>query len=413
MLTIRARRAKRPSALAAFATAATALLGASAAAQPIPMYQVTDLGSLAGPAGTSAAFGLNERGEVVGSSSAPNLSTASAGHRPFIWGPVPGGPLPVMRDLLPGISGTGLATDFNDTGLICGTFRRTNASGTRGFVHGGPLTVFPPVAWIEPLQGGNTTTASAINDAGVVAGSSNIAFGPLHPSATHAIRWHHGQTQSLGTLGGRNSEARGINTTGSIVGVSDIAATTTARPIRRGFNFPAGGAHMQALSALTPHGSSWANDISDFNAIVGGSEFLAPSTSPLYRTPLSRAVLWTPNSVSIINLGVLRNSDRSSEALAVNSAADVVGWSGNPASASIAPAPTPLPGGQGTRAFIWREHLMVDLNTRIPANSGWILHAATDINDHGQIVGWGTRISNSSPFAAARIHGFLLTPLPR
>ena len=32
---------------------------------------------------------------------------------------------------------------------------------------------------------------------------------------------------------------------------------------------------------------------------------------------------------------------------------------------------------------------MTDLNTRLPAGSGWVLEAATAINDAGEIVGWG------------------------
>ena len=32
---------------------------------------------------------------------------------------------------------------------------------------------------------------------------------------------------------------------------------------------------------------------------------------------------------------------------------------------------------------------MTDLNSRLPAGSGWVLEAATAINDSGEIVGWG------------------------
>jgi probable HAF family extracellular repeat protein len=41
-------------------------------------------------------------------------------------------------------------------------------------------------------------------------------------------------------------------------------------------------------------------------------------------------------------------------------------------------------------AFLWNAQSgMVDLSTLIPANSGWILHTATGINDGGQITGMG------------------------
>ena len=47
---------------------------------------------------------------------------------------------------------------------------------------------------------------------------------------------------------------------------------------------------------------------------------------------------------------------------------------------------------------------VVDLNTMIPANSGWQLTIAIAINDRGQIIGEGT--SNNIP------RSFLLTPVP-
>jgi len=53
-------------------------------------------------------------------------------------------------------------------------------------------------------------------------------------------------------------------------------------------------------------------------------------------------------------------------------------------------------------AFIWtRSKGMVDLNTLIPANSGWVLVTANSINGEGRIVGTGT-INGAS-------HAFLLT----
>jgi probable HAF family extracellular repeat protein len=41
-------------------------------------------------------------------------------------------------------------------------------------------------------------------------------------------------------------------------------------------------------------------------------------------------------------------------------------------------------------AFSWdRQHGFQDLNQRISADSGWKLEAASGINNHGEIVGWG------------------------
>jgi probable HAF family extracellular repeat protein len=61
-------------------------------------------------------------------------------------------------------------------------------------------------------------------------------------------------------------------------------------------------------------------------------------------------------------------------------------------------------GGQSLNyhAFVISAGKMVDLNTLIPAKSGWVLQTATGINDAGQIVGYGT--------FKKQTRGFLLTP---
>jgi probable HAF family extracellular repeat protein len=55
------------------------------------------------------------------------------------------------------------------------------------------------------------------------------------------------------------------------------------------------------------------------------------------------------------------------------------------------------------RAFLWQNGTLTDLDTVLPAGSGWALHAAWAIDDTGRIAGAGTH--NGQPRA------FLLTPL--
>ena len=54
-------------------------------------------------------------------------------------------------------------------------------------------------------------------------------------------------------------------------------------------------------------------------------------------------------------------------------------------------------------AFIWHDSKMTDLNTLIPAESGWTLTDAKGLNNQGQIVGQGKYNGLS--------HAFLLTPV--
>ncbi|MCA9438379.1 MAG: hypothetical protein KC978_21520, partial [Candidatus Omnitrophica bacterium] len=57
-----------------------------------------------------------------------------------------------------------------------------------------------------------------------------------------------------------------------------------------------------------------------------------------------------------------------------------------------------------TRAIFWEKGRTYDLNDLIPSDSGWFLEVALDINDQGEIVGWGY-----NPDGEKR--GFLLRPV--
>jgi probable HAF family extracellular repeat protein len=64
--------------------------------------------------------------------------------------------------------------------------------------------------------GGDTAEAHAVNNAGQIAGLSEISRG-----ANHACLWDAGGIIDLGTLGGENSVAEGINNLGQVVGASE------------------------------------------------------------------------------------------------------------------------------------------------------------------------------------------------
>lgn len=60
--------------------------------------------------------------------------------------------------------------------------------------------------------------------------------------------------------------------------------------------------------------------------------------------------------------------------------------------------------GGAYHAFVWDQvNGLRDLNDLIPVGSGWTLTRATDINNDGSIVGWGTNGSGD-------VRAFLLTP---
>jgi len=223
---------------------------------------LTPLGTLGG--GSSAAFAVNDAGQVVGASSLPSgscLPTATCDHA-FLW---QGG---VMTDL--GSFG----------GIVSGKSDAAYAINAAGHAAGQSNTVSDG-NWLHPTfwDGGSLNdlgargSAYGINDADVVVGETH-----MNPQATimHAARWANGSMITLGTLfGDVSSQARDINNLGQIVGWSYGPSS------RRAFIWENG--VMSQLPSLGDGTNDVAYSINDAGDIVGLSQ---TDSGPV------RAVLW-------------------------------------------------------------------------------------------------------------------------
>ena len=199
-----------------------------------------NLGTLPG-GDYSAAFGINRRGDVVGTS---NTATTV---RAFVWSRGSG-----IRDLgaLPGDVGSE-AFDINTVGEIVGS-----SSGPRG-IHAVLWDRAGRIEDLGVLPGGDYAKAVKINDAGQVIGVSNGASG------THAFFWtREDGMRDLGTLPGfTRSEAVDINRSGQVVGhaTGPPECAPSCGPPKRGcgISAPSRAARTARRSASTiPGGSS-------------------------------------------------------------------------------------------------------------------------------------------------------------
>jgi probable HAF family extracellular repeat protein len=321
-------------------------------------YTVIDLGTL--HAGSARIHGINESGQAVGASGHPHGADTHA----FFWQKQGG-----IRDLgtLPG-GDYSSAFAINDSGIVVGT------SNTSTSMHAFSWTTTQGLSDLGTLPGANASSALAINNPGQIAGSSG----------GHAALWSGGSIQDLGTLGGATSEAHGINNLGVIVGVSDTSSGPHAFLWQNGA--------MQDLGLLSGDMSSRADHINDSGTVVGASEGSGGV----------RAFVWT----SAAGMQPLGSDGVYSEAFDINNVGQVVGE---------------FASSLGTRAFLWTSQAgLIDLNTKVTNLPGdVVLIGAFSINEKGQIVAFGLKNPNVSQHqevtADSHVHAgptrvFLLTP---
>jgi probable HAF family extracellular repeat protein len=242
--------------------------------------------------------------------------------------------------------------------------------------------------------GGAQSSANGVNASGQVVGWSLTADGSVDP-----FLYSGGSMIDLDTLSGI---AYGINDSGQVVGQAVFAGKTAAW---RAFLYSGG--IMTNLGTLG--GFSYAYGINACGVIVGASAITEGVDEPTH------AVVYLGGSVR--DLGALGFS--SVVAMAVNHSGQIVGYGTIPGGAAThaflysggdmtdlgtlgGPDSYALgindsgqvvgaadgPGG-ARDAFLYSGGVMIDLNSLLPAGSGWVLQGATGINNKGQIAGYG------------------------
>ena len=281
----------------------------------------------------SIANGINTLGEVVGHSG------LKPGERsPFHWrkeiGIVP------WDDVF---ESEAVAYGIDSQGRVVGQI----ASGEEGNLFQGFL-YDPSSGTLTTLGtlGGRASQAAAINETGQIVGWAKTPG----DKSSRAFRWNERDGMiDLGTLGGKNSYANALNAKGATVGSSEAQAG----------NFHAFLHFGEKMTDLGTLGGSWslASGINDRGWVVGQSDL--PRPQPSLFEAKGRELL-----EKFVNVG----------------SRDAV-----------------------FHACLWRNGTVADLNDLVGDLGNWdVLSGATAINSKGQIAGYGLK--------DGRIHGFVLTP---
>jgi probable HAF family extracellular repeat protein len=301
-------------------------------------YTVTNLGTLGGTLGSSADS-VNDRGWVAG---VANVTGDTAEHA-ALW----------------------LNGAVTDLGTLGGSNSNVDlpVKNDAGFIAG-----FAQTSTVDPL--GETFCTFSCSPTGAPCQGTD-----------HSCRgfvWKNGQMMPLGTLGGNNSAATGMNNRGLVVGLAengthDANCTPPQVLDYEAAIWDAREGTIHSLPALPGDVTGAAIGVNDNDQVVGGSGMCGggPGIYPVFL----HAVLWQEGTVT--DLGSLGG--------VLNNAANAINNQGQVAGASD------LTGDNTGHAFVWQNSVMTDLGT-LP---GDFSSAALSINDAGQVVGQSCDVNSN------------------
>ena len=315
-------------------------------------YSIADLGTIDSN-GYSASQAVNATGEVTGVAGSSITATSEV----FVYS------TGTMTNLgtLGGHSGIGNA--INRSGQVAG-YSENSSNTYRAFVTRGDTLVD-----IGDL-GGGSAVAYGINDLGFAVGSAVTKDGSNHP-----FLYRNGRMTDLGTLGSPKgnswwNSAQGVNNSGVVTGTSYDAQGNF-------FAFVWKNGKMTKVGTL---GGAW----SQGNAINNKGQVTGLAYT---KNGSAHAFLANCATCALKDLGTFAGSTSTVWGFGINDSGVVVGQSTF---------------SNTYHAFVYTGGKIKDLNTMIPAGSGWVLIDARGINAAGQIVGMGT--------INGQEHGYLLTP---
>ena len=314
-------------------------------------YTVTDLGTLPGNS-VAKAYALNDAAEAAGVSETPTAAIATI---------FSGGKATSISTLGGSVS---LANAINSSGEIAGwnSYNSSASFDPQAFLYSNGSMKNINSASLFP----SGTEAYGINSSGEVVGT-----GYLSPSNFHAFLYANGKMTDIGPPGSLQASAAAINTSGQIVGNYYLTSGS-------------GGEFLYSNGKITtlpvPAGSSSVSAfaINDNGEIAGA---IYPSSGiPSHAARYFNGV-WT-------DLGTITGA-ASNAGLGINLSGQVVGT----AIFRQTQYHPPKPGKH--IPFLSTPTGLVDLNTLIPAGTGFTLTDAVAINDSGQILCDATNASGN------------------
>lgn len=326
---------------------------------PSSMYDVQWLGTLSPGDNFSAAQSINDVGQVVGNSYVQDANGIPGAAVPFLWDSTNG-----MASLGTAGQTAAFIWAINNNGLATGKVLSGGTLATGGYYEHAALWTAAGGSVLNPSQFGSMSVTYGINDNNVAVGNADVVwpYGPAGSSAAYKYDTATGTVTLLPGIGGMWSYGMDINNNGYVAGFSDTGENPSGQP----------GVYMSRYHAViwSPNGTatdlgtlgtdSYAYQINATGQAVGSS---------LAADGYYHAIFW--NGSQLLDIGPANGN---TEAMAINNAGQVVGDTVN---------------WLNSTAFIYENGAMSDLNTLVNALGTDTIMAANDINNLGQIVGYG------------------------
>jgi probable HAF family extracellular repeat protein len=364
-------------------------------------YTVTDLGVL-GSGNNSSGFDMNNLGWVGGSS---NLTPGGPQHA-FLW--YGGGPLKDLGTLggtaCPNCNSEADGPNWSgDAPVISETSQKDpNGEDFCGFGSHlqcrGAIWRFGKLTALRNLSGGNNAVSFGINNPGQAVGwAENGVPDPTCSTGFQvfrfqAVKWEpNGEIRELSPLKSKGDTvafAWGINDRGQAVGTSGTCSTVGLPPNslngEHAVMWEKDGTprYLGTLGDANHTTGNIANSINELGEVDGTSQ--VPDGTV-------HAFLWTTQT-GMQDIGTLPGAFATIAPCcnSLNNRSEVVGFSID---------------GNGPTAFLWKDKVIRDLNTLVPADSPLHLLFAESINDAGDITGQGCVMP-----ACTEFHAFRATP---
>ncbi|WP_251359566.1 DUF3466 family protein [Kangiella sp. TOML190] len=370
-------------------------------------YEIIDLGKVEG--GTNSfAYGINNAGEVVGYGNGPlsedengNLVREFNSHALFF---LDSGVLDLLA-LEGGIASVALS--INDGGVIVGysdeVRTETTDEGNEIEIRENFATIFngsgiTKIPGLDELTGAK---AFDINNSGIVVGNAFVDLDDddTTPNVNRGFVVNSSNGEGLVVLPSLREDPDGgqthplsINDNGDIVGWTQYDEDSDSAGIRGFLTNVSDPAQLEELPNIGTL-VTIASDINNNGVIVGYARRRSNST----RTVAFKYDPATDNELK--QLPYFDSDYDNATANAINDNEQIVGQ-------ALVSVPT---AGLNT-GFLYEDGQLKDLNDLIPCDSGWRIDSATNINNNGEIIGYGLREDVIDGETMFEVRAFKLEP---